>query len=102
MMAEYIEKEALIQSFDCNGGHFVYGTQTVDAIVSRINMQPVVDAVEVVRCKDCVFSRELYKHEKKVYLPTCVGCNKHSSGYYSVIMFGDDFCSHAERRSDNG
>ena len=59
---------------------------------------PTVDAVEVVRCKDCVHSRELDKYEKQLYLPECVGCTKHSKSYSSVVMMGDDFCSYGERR----
>ena len=60
--------------------------------------QSTADVVEVVRCKDCVFSREMDKYEKKLYLENCVGCTKHSVSYHSVIMQGDDFCSYGERK----
>ena len=63
-----------------------------------IDSQAAVDAVEVVRCKDCVHSRELDKYEKQLYLPECVGCTKHSKSYSSVVMMGDDFCSYGERK----
>lgn len=90
-MPEYIEKKALIQSFGCNGGHFVYGTQTVDAIVSRINMQPVVDAVEVVRCKDC-------KHFTK---GMAIGMCKRIEDKPIIPIPHNNFCGFGERRSDN-
>ena len=59
---------------------------------------PTVDAVHVVRCKDCLHSRELNKYEKQLYLDECVGCTYHSLSYQDSIMMGDDFCSYGERR----
>lgn len=52
-------------------------------------IQPTVDAVEVVRCKDC-------KH-----------CLSDAHGLwcfrdYEYNLQPDDFCSHGERRADNG
>lgn len=92
-MAEYIEKESLIKSFDCNGGHFVYSKQIIDAVVSRINLQPVIDAVEVVRCKDCV-------NFKSISNPKY--CTKHIDdwGNGEIYTDEDDFCSFGERRSE--
>ena len=52
-MPKYIEREALIKQFECNGGYTVYGERVVKAVVSRIKIQPTADVVEVVRCKDC-------------------------------------------------
>ena len=69
--------------------------------VSDIENAPTVDAVEVVRCKDCLHSRELNKYEKQLYLSECVGCTRHSVSYHDAIMMGDDFCSYGERRCDN-
>ena len=46
-MARYIDKDALIKQFECNGGVFLYGQDGVKAIVSRIKMQPTADVVEV-------------------------------------------------------
>ena len=50
-MAEYIEREALINSFRSCGA----SKDLIDSIVCRINLQEVVDAVPVVRCKDCKY-----------------------------------------------
>ena len=61
------------------------------SIVGRaaLFLEESVDAVEVVRCKDC-------KH----YLEREQGCNHF--GYYSHTPYveEDDFCSYGERRAD--
>ena len=58
----------------------------------HINEANVVDAVEVVRCKDCTH----YDNDK------CI-CNFHSEepqiyATFSVDMTPDDFCSYGERK----
>ena len=54
-----------------------------------------VDAVEVVRCKDCE-----HWHEETAF------CEKHSRfdsfGMDWNMFEDDDFCSYGERRTDNG
>lgn len=59
------------------------------------------ELVEVVRCGECVNSREMDKYEKKLYLDGCVGCTRLSSSYNSIIMAPDDFCSYGVRREEN-
>ena len=49
---EYIEREALVNSFRSCGA----SKDLIDAIVYRINLQEAVDVVPVVRCKDCIHS----------------------------------------------
>ena len=71
-------------------------------VLRMIEEQPTVDAVEVVRCKDCLHSRELNKYENQLYLDECVGCTYHSLSYHDSIMTGDDFCSYGERRDSDG
>lgn len=48
-MAEYIEREALIENFKSCGA----SKELTEAIIYRINSRPTADVVEVVRCKDC-------------------------------------------------
>lgn len=56
---------------------------------SDVDVAPTIDAVEVVRCKDC-------KHFGGViYGETC---RLHSYGNTRVCMRKDDFCSRGERR----
>ena len=53
---------------------------------------PEVDAVEVVRCKDC---KHYECHKRKIY-ENCV------RDYRLVPTKPNDFCSYGERRTDNG
>jgi hypothetical protein len=64
---------------------------TASLHVADIDLIPRVDAVEVVRCKDC-------KHYDKRYAltPGGVWC-----AYWGVDPLADDFCSYGERRCDN-
>ena len=60
---------------------------------------PVVDAVPVVRCKDCEFSREITKTEKKIWLDECRACESPEAsqdGY--MIVFPEHFCSYGRRK----
>lgn len=82
-MAEYIERGALMQfpirrdHYDRKNGnkHFINGIETVLEYAYQL---PTVDAVPVVRCRDC--------RKFKTY-----GCRMVASGY-------DDFCSYGERK----
>lgn len=51
----------------------------------EINAQPTIDAIPVVRCKDCIS----YEPEPGTDLGWCPVC--------SFIRWGDDFCSYGER-----
>ena len=56
--------------------------------VKRVLIQaPTVDAVEVVRCKNCI-----HKHEYTEYLLYCF--------HHGMTKKYDDFCSYGERRGD--
>lgn len=60
---------------------------------------PTVDAVEVVRCKDCKHWSEL--NGKDSGKPVGYGdCRNHCG--INGIAYGDSFCSYGERRTDNG
>ncbi|MBQ2783000.1 MAG: hypothetical protein IJO41_00815 [Oscillospiraceae bacterium] len=84
-----------------NGEPLVGGFNAV-VMSCAIKDAPTVDAVEVVRCKECLHSRELNKYEKQLYSADCVGCTRHSVSYHDAVMRGDDFCSYGERRdADN-
>ena len=63
----------------------------IDDFCEMVAAQPTVDAVEVVRCKDCK-----YWEKGKDYEPYC---NHYGSGMADTVE--DDFCSYGERK-DNG
>ena len=89
-MARLIDADALIQ----NHGNDVTNWDNPYAVkVSSIEHAPTVDAVEVVRCRDC-------KHwDSETWF-----CDIHSAfGHYDLEwnMFSEeDFCSCGERRSN--
>lgn len=59
---------------------------------SKIENAPTVDAVEVVRCKDCKYSS--CNPVKLTY-----ACN-HPSGLRGYLNEGFYFCNHGERKQD--
>ena len=61
--------------------------------------QPTVDAVEVVRCRDCKHAKELGEVEKKVYLDECLICANGEATIdgYNIVM-PEHFCSYGERK----
>ena len=60
----------------------------VHAVIERINNAPTVDAVEVVRCKDCRF------FEDEDYYGNCY-CEE-----WGNITNANGYCHDAERRTD--
>lgn len=64
-------------------------------VIDRIKSQPIisisdVDAVQVVRCKDCKYSSLIKSCSK-------YECNKGCG----ALKFSNDFCSYGERKEDN-
>ena len=78
-MAEYIKRDAAIAAIkgNCWDAH---------TPVEAVKSVPAVDAVPVVRCKDC----EHYSGSSGV-------CNLYL--HFSIAVNPDDFCSHGERRT---
>lgn len=57
-------------------------------LITIIFDAPTVDAVEVVRCKDCVCSRELDGIEKLIYTERTLMCD-----LFNSAVAEDGFCS---------
>ena len=84
-----IDANALIDKFwqpECR-------TQTRRDFVAMVNYAPTVDAVEVVRCKDC-------KHRVYVDMGDEIGAIG-GCELFKMAMPYDNFCSYGERK-DNG
>ena len=62
----------------------------IDAIIDEIDNAPDVDAVEVVRCKDCI-------HEN---MTTCPLCWIENHTMHFINHNADDFCSYGERKNE--
>lgn len=70
-----------------------YDNQDEDVAWNLVQDAPTIDAVPVVRCKDCCFSRECGEE----FIRCMVNRNEH--GYYRVL--GDyDYCSSGRRREE--
>ena len=93
-MAEYIEREALFP----NKVFFVNQDNpmtSLDELINRIVTAPTIDAVEVVRCKECIHWYDREGVCLKIY----------SDGNVSADAWHerkpDDFCSYGERKDNN-
>lgn len=67
----------------------------VCATLMWVDEAPTIDAVPVVRCKDC----------KNVSMSGYTGklfCTRPLGSYACVLTKKDNFCSYGERRADNG
>lgn len=87
-MNDLISRSALIDSlYSCEG---LKGRRTIEAVVTTINEQPTVEAIPVVRCKDC-------EHWGAWYVPDATNKVKvcENAGY----MVGENgYCCYADMR----
>ena len=95
-MARLIDASAMRDDWLENGeNEYVYDT---NAVLDSIDAQPTIDAVEVVRCKDC----KHYKPQKKSahWENRANYCNR----IVTIKVQPYDFCSYGERKEsdDNG
>ena len=64
-------------------------------VLAAVDKQPTVDAVEVVRCKDCDYFTE--HNDVRTGRPMGYGeCHR----LFGELFKGDDFCSYGERREE--
>lgn len=103
MTDEYIRREDAIKIAEryglANGSVLGRHTGLADCIASEILSLPAADVAPVVRCKDCEFSRELTKTEKKIWRDECRACESPEAsqdGY--MIVFPEHFCSYGRRK----
>lgn len=104
MDKEYIERDALLEDISESVVHTVrvgYPSPEVrgaNKVIDRIKAAPTADVVEVVRCKDCLFSLKepAYEHGymcyKGVYHPG-IGETRHRK-----LVQDCDFCSYGKRK----
>ena len=87
-----IDADALLENLDdCP---LDYGRLEYSAVLTEVKYSPTIDAVEVVRCKDCVES--FARAGKKP-----IGCYRH--GKNGITLHDpDDYCSQGKRREPEG
>ena len=66
-----------------------------NSLIDIIEQAPAVDAVEVVRCKEC----EHWTHVESG-MGDCTNRRFHLDGHADPTMKADDFCSCGERRTE--
>ena len=82
--AEFKETRKLILAGETHLDNLAEGFTEADRVIRQM---PTVDAVPVVRCKDCIYTRKLYGRLVCKY-GTCSGC----------IIREDFLCANGERR----
>ena len=83
-MADLIDRQVLLR--DIKKYHLSDGK-----VQHWVEVQPSVDAVPVVRCKDCKNSEHWYKDRRRCFLWNEDG----------VSVFDDGFCNYGERGEQN-
>ena len=79
-MTEYIERQTMLEDFEnCNRSNSEWTPQRVKTLIVR---QQTVDAVPVIRCKNCSYSRALRHNDpyENRYIEGCMWCMNISEG----------------------
>lgn len=66
--------------------------------IKILQKAPTVDAVEVVRCKDCIYAQDFDDDDARYDIGRICMCA--SDEDYIMTRWADDFCSYGERRDD--
>ena len=101
MMADLIDRAALVAEFKrlTLGENSLIERVFADGVYAVIETRPAVDAVEVVRCKDCKHRKLRHHRGGEIWYQ----CANEAAGMASGVELKDnDFCSYGERREDDG
>ena len=101
-MAEYIEREALLKNisetvlFSVRGGAELPTPEMrgSNKVIDRIKSAPTADVVEVVRCKDCMFSETIKSIIDGGTMRVC------HYGVYRQSAPDMHYCSHGHKKMD--
>ena len=94
-MTEYIERQTMLEDFEsCNRSNPKWTPQRVKTLIVR---QPPADAVPIIRCKDCLYSRGLDRNDpyEDQFAEGCMWCMDISDG-----VNPDGYCSNAKKKED--
>lgn len=67
--------------------------------IEILQKAPTVDAVEVVRCKDCIYAQDSDDDDVQYNIGRICTCAVNED--YVSMRWADDFCSYGERRDDD-
>lgn len=90
-MAEYIEREALLDSICHETCRIAFCGATYCAFMAEVCSAPAADVAPVVRCKDCKYSC------KDGTGRTCEGY-WYKLSEFAVLVEDDGFCSYGKRK----
>ena len=84
---------------DVQNGHLLRQWMRVvtNSCITLLDKAPTIDAVEVVRCKDCKYSMMWCKQNGKV-IGACWIRKMNSEDGQFCLVGQDEFCSYGERR----
>ena len=95
-MSDLISREAALnEAYDVVIDGEVFRVVQVETLIGL----PTIDAIPVVRCKDCIHQEKFFHEDKRrkdggYYI---YGCELADG--YSHVCLDDDFCSKGERRT---
>lgn len=81
-------------------GKFAMSPLVQEAIRKALNHMPTVDAVEVVRCKDCIHKPRGTRNKHDMEFPDEICPCQCDDYWYSWMPYDDWFCAFGERRED--
>ena len=96
-----IDADAFREWWLKNGANeYIYDT---NSILDSIDSWPTltIDAVPVVRCKDCEHCEKEYTEELSVVLHCGIKVDLTKKQTIETAVFPDDFCSYGERKEEN-
>ena len=97
MNGDLISRSALLEELNDTQ----YAWQDYDAVEGALRNIPAVDAVEVVRCKDCKHSRDRNEYEKNYLVEGVLICtHPDCSDDCWFATWYDHWCRYGERRGD--
>ena len=89
-MADLIDRQALLNDIQAAADNGGMGAVVAGTLKRYVKRAPAVDAVEVVRCKDCEY------YNVSCCSPGCGWCEHFERG-----EFDSHYCYGADRRADN-
>lgn len=103
-MNDLISRSALIEEYEWLKSQVNSSSVSeIEEHIERIKKAPAVDAVLVVRCKDCQHQRERNEYERNYLAEGVLICTSpDATDDCWNAVWPDHFCSYGERRSSDG
>lgn len=93
--ADALDREMYRKSFEVDDGRNVWNSGLwirYKIYEEAVRDAPTIDAVPVIRCKNCMFSEPWYRDKRRCFLWSSNG----------IDVFEDGFCNYAERKEKDG